>query len=264
MAMDKKVILVTGSSRGIGRGIAIKLAEKGFDVAVNYAGNKEAAEETLKQCREAALESGHSSRFEAFKGDISDTESRKNLLDAVVLHFGDLHGLVNNAGVAPRERRDILDMTEESFDRLIGTNLKGSFYLSQAVSNYWLSLPSEKRGFRSLIFITSVSAEMVSVNRGEYCMAKAGLSMACKLFARRLADENIGVYEIRPGIILTDMTGAVKGKYDSLIADGLVPQKRWGYPEDIGKAAASLVGGDFSFSTGSVIHVDGALHISAL
>ncbi|QEN08749.1 3-ketoacyl-ACP reductase [Oceanispirochaeta crateris] len=264
MAHKQKVILVTGSSRGIGRGIAQKLAEKGFSVAVNYAGNREAAEETLSLCREAAEKSGHTGKFEAFQGDISDSASRQTLLDSVIRHFGDIHGLVNNAGVAPKERKDILEMTEDSFDRLMGTNLKGSFYMSQLVSKYWMTLPSEERGFRSLIFITSVSAEMVSINRGEYCMAKAGLSMATKLFARRLAEENIGVYELRPGIILTDMTGAVKEKYDSLIAEGLVPQKRWGYPEDIGKAIASLAAEDFPFSTGSVIHVDGGLHISSL
>jgi len=259
-----KVVLVTGSSRGIGRGIAVELAKRGYDVAVNYAGNKAAGEETVRLCAQAAGENGHSSRFEAFSGDISAAESRKNLLDSVLNHFGDLHGLVNNAGIAPAERRDILEMTEDSFDRLINTNLKGSFYMSQLVSAYWLSRPLETRGFRGLIFITSVSSEMVSVNRGEYCMAKAGLSMAASLFARRLADENIGVYELRPGIIQTDMTGPVKEKYDSLIAGGLVPQKRWGLPEDLGRAAASLMGGDFLFSTGSVIHVDGGLHIPAL
>ncbi|MBF9017705.1 MULTISPECIES: 3-ketoacyl-ACP reductase [unclassified Oceanispirochaeta] len=264
MASQAKTILVTGSSRGIGRGIALKLAEKGFDVAVNYAGNSEAAQESLELCRKASSSAGYAGRFEAFQGDISNAKSREKLLSEVLSHFGDLHGLVNNAGVAPKERRDILDMTEESFDRLIATNLKGSFHLSQAVSKYWLSLPLSERGFRSLIFITSVSSEMVSINRAEYCIAKAGLSMASQLFARRLADENIGVYELRPGIILTDMTGAVKDKYDALIAEGLVPQKRWGTPEDLGKAAASLITGDFPYSTGSVIHVDGALHIPAL
>ncbi|MDC7232190.1 MAG: 3-ketoacyl-ACP reductase [Spirochaetales bacterium] len=264
MASETKTILVSGSSRGIGRGIALTLAGRGYNVAVNYAGNRDAAEETLELCRSASAAAGHKGRFEAFQGDISSTESRQQLLSNVLKTFGDIHGLINNAGVAPRERRDILEMTEDSFDRLIGTNLKGSFYLSQEVSKYWLSLPSSTRGFRSLVFITSVSSEMVSVNRGEYCMAKAGLSMASQLFARRLADENIGVYEIRPGIILTDMTGAVKDKYDALIADGFVPQKRWGVPEDLGRAAAALVSGDFTYSTGSVIHVDGALHIPAL
>ena len=264
MALQAKTILVTGSSRGIGRGIALKLAGKGYNVAVNYAGNREAAIETLELCRQASSTAGYSGRFEAFQGDISINQSRKKLLEDVLSCYGDIHGLVNNAGIAPKERKDILEMTEASFDRLIGTNLKGSFYLSQAVSKYWLSLPRSDRGFRSLLFITSVSSEMVSINRGEYCMAKAGLSMAAQLFARRLADEDIGVYELRPGIIMTDMTGAVKEKYDALIAEGFVPQKRWGNPDDIGKAAASLVSGDFSYSTGSVIHVDGALHIPAL
>lgn len=264
MASKVKTILVTGSSRGIGRGIALKLAEKGFNVAINYTQNSKAASETLDLCQKASNSAGYSGRFESFQGDISNAESRTKLLKDVLSYFGDLHGLVNNAGVAPKERRDILDMTEESFDRLIGTNLKGSFYLSQAVSKYWLSLPRAERDFCSLIFISSVSAEMVSMNRGEYCMAKAGLSMASKLFARRLADENIAVYELRPGIIQTDMTGAVKEKYDALIAEGFVPQKRWGTAEDLGKAAGSLLSGDFPYSTGSVIHLDGGLHISSL
>lgn len=260
--MKSRTILVTGSSRGIGRGIAVTLAARGFDVAVNYAGNREAAEETLRLCREAS--GPGRGRFAAFRGDISSRGDRERLLKEVVNEFGDLHGLVNNAGVAPARRRDILEMEEDSFDRLIDTNLKGSFFLSQAAARHWLSLPPGERGFRSLIFITSVSSEMVSLNRGEYCMAKAGLSMAVSLFASRLAADGIGVYEIRPGIIQTDMTSAVTERYDALISDGLVPQKRWGYPEDIGRAAAALISGEMPYSTGSVIHVDGALHIPSL
>ena len=231
-------------------------------MAVNFAGNAAAADETLRLCREAAVNPDQ--EFAAFQGDISNSNDRKALIKNVRTRFGDFHGLINNAGVAPKERLDLLDMKEESFDRLIETNLKGSFFLSQEAVRYWMTLPAGDRGFRSLIFISSVSAEMVSLNRGEYCIAKSGLSMTAQLYARRLASENIAVYELRPGIILTDMTGAVKEKYDKQIAEGLVPQKRWGQPEDLGKAASSLVKGDFAYSTGSVIHVDGGLHIPEL
>ena len=257
----QKTILVTGSSRGIGRGIALELASQGYNVAVNYAGNAAAADESLRLCREAAASPDQD--FAAFQGDISNAAHRKALIKDIISHFGDFHGLINNAGVAPKERLDLLEMKEESFDRLINTNLKGSLFLSQEAVKHWMGLPKD-RGFRSLIFITSVSSEMVSLNRGEYCIAKSGLSMTAQLFARRLAPENIGVYELRPGIIQTDMTGTVKEKYDKLIAEGLVPQKRWGQAEDLGKAAASLVKGDFAYSPGSVIHVDGGLHIPEL
>ncbi len=259
---DRKTVLVTGSSRGIGRGIAIEMAGRGFNVAVNYSGNRDAASETLELCLEKALDSDQV--FKAFQADISIKEDRSRLLEEVIDAFGDFHSLVNNAGVAPKERLDLLEMSEESFDRLMTINLKGAFFLSQEVSRYWLSKESFRSDFRSLIFVTSVSSEMVSINRGEYCIAKTGLSMSAKLFARRLAAENIGVYEIRPGIIKTDMTGGVKEKYDKLISGGLVPQKRWGFPSDIGSAAASLVQGDFAYSSGSVINVDGGLHIPEL
>ncbi len=261
-SLEKKVVLVTGSSRGIGRGIALEMAASGFSVAINYSGNREAADETLKLCREQAVSDSQS--FAVFQADISREEDRTRLLKEVIEEFGDIHSLVNNAGVAPKERLDLLEMSEGSFDRLMTINLKGAFFLSQAVSRYWLSKPELRSEFRSLIFVTSVSSEMVSINRGEYCIAKTGLSMSAKLFARRLAADNVGVYEIRPGIIQTDMTGTVKDKYDQLIADGLVPQKRWGFPKDIGSAAASLSRGDFSYSSGTVIHVDGGLHIPEL
>lgn len=260
--IKNKTIIVTGSSRGIGRGIALELASSGWNIAVNYAGNKEAADETLHLCRNTAI--GPEQKFAAFQGDISKAEDRKSLISRVISTFGDFSGLVNNAGVGPKKRVDIMETSEESYDRLMNTNLKGAFFLSQEAAAYWLSIPKNERGFRSLIFITSVSSEMVSLSRSEYCIAKSGLSMTNKLFARRLAPEGVGVYELRPGIIQTDMTGGVKEKYDKLIEDGLVPQKRWGFPSDIGKAVNSLVSENFSFSTGSVIHVDGGLHIPSL
>lgn len=261
MEIDEKVILVTGSSRGLGRGIAIQLAKKGYSVAINYVSNIDAAKETRRLCLKASIEMGFKCRFKIFQGDITFEDSTKKLISEVIDSFGDFHGLVNNAGVSPNQRKDLLDMSTESFDKVINTNLKGTFFISQIVSKYWLTLPIDTRGFRSLIFITSVSSEMVSINRGEYCIAKSGLSMTSKLYAVRLADENIGVYELRPGIMQTDMTDSVKDKYDKLIQEGLVPQKRWGQPDDVGKIVSSIVNGDYSFSTGSVIHVDGGLHI---
>lgn len=260
--MTTQTILVTGSGRGIGRGIALTLAERGFSVAVHYAGNRRSAEETLALCRRAA--EGGPGRFALFQGDISLREDRRRLLDEVREEMGEIHGLVNNAGIAPKERRDILDMEEDSFDRLMETNLKGTFFLSRELAKEWLARPAEERGPRSLLFITSVSSEMTSLNRGEYCIAKAGLSMAAGLFSARLAGEGVRVYEIRPGIIRTDMTAGVTEKYDELIRGGLVPQKRWGLPEDIGKTAAALLAGDLPYSTGSVIHVDGGLHMPRL
>ena len=262
MERKEKIILVTGSSRGIGRGIALSLAAEGFSVAVNYAGNREAAEETVSLCREASV--GTKQHFAAFQGDIGKNSDRAALIDAVYGHFGDCHGLVNNAGVAPLERRDLLQMSEESFDRMVSVNLKGSFFLSQEIAKRWVDLSVEKREGRILVFITSVSAEIPSLNRGEYCIAKAGLSMGVKLFARRLAADGIGVFEVRPGIILTDMTGPVTEKYNKFIEEGLVPQKRWGYPDDIGRTVAVMVNGGLGFSTGSVVNVDGGMHIPLL
>ena len=262
MEQCEKVILVTGSSRGIGRGIALCLAAEGYSVAVNYAGNRKAAEETVSLCRE--IEAGPGQRFAAFQADIGNRGDRIALVESVFDHFGDCHGLVNNAGVAPLERKDLLEMSEESFDRLVSVNMKGSFFLSQEIVRRWLGMRSEKRQGRTLVFITSVSAEIPSLNRGEYCMAKAGLSMGARLFAHRLAAEGIGVFEVRPGIISTDMTGPVVEKYNKLIQEGLVPQKRWGLPEDIGRTVAVMVKGDLGFSTGAVINVDGGMHIPLL
>ncbi|MDA3809833.1 MAG: 3-ketoacyl-ACP reductase [Spirochaetaceae bacterium] len=262
MKTHKKVILVTGSSRGIGRGIALQLAARGYSVAINYVGNKQAAEETQKLCESVSIDKLQ--KFGIFQSDISLDTSRRSLIENVLQYFGDFHGLINNAGVAPMERKDVLDMSEDSFDHLMDTNLKGTFFLSQLASQYWLKIPAAEREIRSLIFITSVSSEVVSLNRGEYCIAKAGLSMVVKLFAHRLAAEQIGVFEVRPGIIQTDMTEKVKGKYDALISGGLVPQKRWGTPDDLGRIVTSLLSGDFGFSTGSIIHADGGLHIPTL
>jgi len=257
------VALVTGASRGLGRGIALELARGGYSVAINYAGNRQAAEEAVALCREVAQHEEQS--FVALQGDISCSDSRKNLLKGVLDNFGRLDFLVNNAGIAPKVRADITEASEESFESLMKTNLMGPYFLTQLVSNYWLSkkIKPMKDGFR-VIFVTSISSHTASISRGDYCISKAGLSMAVQLWAQRLAGDNIQVYELRPGIMKTDMTSAVTSKYDALIADGLVPQKRWGTPEDLGKAALSLLDGDFPFSTGAVIDIDGGFQIRHL
>jgi len=259
------IALITGASRGIGRGIAIALARAGFSVAINFASNREAAVECQNLCQ-AAAPKGSGAWFDIFPADISDAQARRALLKAVVDRFGWIDLLVNNAGIAPAERRDVLEATEESFDRLIRTNLRGPFFLTQAVANLWLA-GLAKPGARSrpkIITISSISAYTASVNRGDYCISKAGLSMMTQLFATRLAEKGIGVYEIRPGIIATDMTAPVKEKYDRLIAEGLTPIARWGTPDDIGRAVVAVALDQFPFSTGEVFNVDGGFHIHRL
>ncbi len=264
------IALVTGSSRGLGRGIALELAAAGFSVAVHYAGNEEAARETLRLCADAAErfrpDRAPEPRFEAFRADLSDPAARAALARDVFSAFGTLDALVNNAGMAPRIRADILDASEESFDELIATNVRGPYFLTRDVARLWLAGPRDTPlpGGRKVVFVTSISAVTASVNRGDYCMSKAALSMAAKLWAARLAPEGIPVYEVRPGIMLTDMTSGVKEKYDALLARGLVPQGRWGTPEDTGKAVRALLEGAFPFSAGGIFDVDGGFHVSRL
>jgi 3-oxoacyl-[acyl-carrier protein] reductase len=256
-----KNILVTGASRGLGRGIAISLAKAGYHVAINYAGNEEAAKETVKLCQEVAA---HKSQvFKIFQADISNEAQRNAMLENIEKNFGALNGLVNNAGIAPKVRADILEAGEESFLDLIKTNLMGPFFLTQKVSQQWLKNKELSKG-NKVIFVTSISAHTASVNRGDYCISKAGLGMAVQLWATRLAEFDIPVYEIRPGIMKTDMTSAVTAKYDKLIEEGLVPQKRWGTPEDLGLAVTSILDNHFPFSTGAVIDVDGGFHLRRL
>lgn len=258
------VALVTGSSRGLGRGAALELAKGGFSVAVHYSGNEAAACETAALCREAALSPRQ--RFEIFRCDIADARQRARLVEEVFGAFGELDALVNNAGIGPRVRADILDASEQSFEEVLRTNLQGPYFLTQAVAGRWLSGACEPllpQGF-TVIFVTSISAAAASTARGEYCVSKAGLSMAAQLWAARLAEAGIQVYELRPGIMETDMTKGVKDKYDALIGQGVVPQKRWGYPQDVGRAVRSLLEGDFAFSTGTVFNLDGGFHISRL
>ncbi len=279
---DAPVVLVTGASRGLGRGIALRLAGEGYSVAVNYARNRDAAEETVKRCRsscptqgaykvqgaqEAGGEPGAANQsFAAIQGDIGDGEQREALVAATLRQFGRIDALVNNAGIAPKIRADITEASEQSFDELVRTNLKGPYFLTQRVVRYWLQEKPESLlpgGFK-IVFVTSISANTASISRGDYCISKAGLSMAARLWSVRLAAEGIQVVELRPGIMATDMTSAVKDKYDRLIAEGLVPEGRWGLPEDVGCAAAAVIRGDLPFTTGSVLDLDGGFHLRRL
>lgn len=255
----KKTALVTGGSRGIGLGIAEQLVQRGFQLAINGVREESAVQDVLSKLR------AYGQDVIYCRADVSDAAQRARMLQQVETHFGALHVLVNNAGVAPKERKDLLETTEESYDRLMGMNLKGAFFLTQAVANYMLHQQEKSKDFSGCIInISSMSATVASVNRGEYCVSKAGLSMVTQLFAVRLGAHNIPVYEVRPGIIATDMTAAVKEKYDRLIAEGLLVQSRWGQPEDVGKAVAMLAAGELPYSTGQVIMIDGGLTIPRL
>lgn len=266
MTCESHVALVTGASRGIGRGIALELARHGYSVAINYVARRESAEECAELCREAAP-ANSPARFEPVQADISVAADRARLLEAVAQRFGWIDLLVNNAGVAPSVRADILEAGEESFDRVLTTDLKGPYFLTQAVAKYWVEkLPqlAAEHPRPKIVTISSVSAYAASINRGDYCLAKAGLGMMTKLFALRLAEFGIQVFEIRPGVISTDMTAAVKEQYDRRISAGLSPIRRWGRPEDIARVVAALAEGSFPFSTGEVINVDGGFHLDSL
>lgn len=255
----KKVALITGGSRGIGLGIAMYLAKDGFDIAINGVREQSFIEDAIDQIRSAGAEVIYC------RGNISSREDRSRIMEQVRSHFGRLHVLVNNAGMAPRERRDILEATEESFDEVISTNLKGPYFLTQLIAKWMIEQQNNDAGFAGCIInVSSISAAVASVNRGEYCISKAGVSMATQLFAARLGQYNIPVFEVRPGVIYTDMTAGVKEKYDQLIANGLCVTSRWGQSEDVGKVVAALAGGGFMYSTGQVIMVDGGLTIPRL
>lgn len=257
--MKSKVALVTGGSRGIGLGIAQKLAAEGWNLAINGMRPESSVESVLEELR------SYGGQVIYCQGNVGSLEDHQRILAEVKDAFGGLNALINNAGVAPKVRLDVLETTEESFDRVLDINLKGTFFLSQAVANWLVEQKKADPGFwGTIINISSISATVASVSRGEYCISKAGMSMVTQLFATRLGEYDLPVYEVRPGVILTDMTGGVKEKYDKLIAEGLAVQKRWGYPEDIGKSVAMLVRQDMPFSTGQVLMVDGGLTISRL
>ncbi len=259
MNADKKIALITGGSRGIGLGIAKSLAQTGFDLAINGVRDEEDVADPLEELRQLG------SKVIYCQGDVGDATARDQIMDKIKGHFGRLNVLVNNAGVAPKERKDILETTAESFDFVLRTNLTSSFFLSQSAANWMIAQHASDSGFEAAIInISSISATVVSTNRGEYCIAKAGMSMVTQLFAARLGEYNIPVYEVRPGVVATDMTAKVTEKYDRLIADGLCVLPRWGTPEDVGKAVAVLTTGSFPYTTGQVIMVDGGMNIARL
>lgn len=255
----KKVALVTGGSRGIGLGIAQELAKLGFDLAINGVRPETALAGVLKNLRSSGAEVIYC------QGDLASSDDRKKIIQQVKDHFGRLNVLVNNAGIAPKERRDILEATEESFDHVLSTNLKGNYFLTQQAANWMIALKKEDPLFEACIInVSSISATVASIHRGEYCISKAGISMATQLFALRLGEFNIPVFEVRPGVISTDMTSGVKEKYDKMISEGLCVTPRWGYPEDVGKVVGALASGAFVYSTGQVIMVDGGLTLPRL
>ena len=261
---SRPVAFITGGSRGIGRGVAIELARKGYDIAGNSRvldpGNIEGG---IFEVKIRIEELG--AAFLPVQGDVSRLDDHERMLDAVLEKFGRVDLLVNNAGVAPEKRLDLLDATSESFDRVMSINLRGPFFLTQRIAQQMISQTRDNPTPKpKIVFITSVSAYMSSPSRAEYCVSKSALSMAAAIFAARLSEYGINVYEVRPGIIKTDMTAPVQAMYDDLIDSNLVPQKRWGLPEDVGRAVSALVDGSFEYSTGLVVEVSGGMSIREL
>lgn len=256
---EQRVALVTGAARGIGNAVAERLASEGCAVAAVSRSREEAAAGNLEKIRR------HNMPFAYFQGDISRAEDRERVVEGVISRFGRIDILVNNAGVAPKLRADLLEMTERSMDDVLGVNLKGTFFLTQRVAREMIAqVGRNERYSPRIVNISSLSAYASSTNRGEYCISKAGVSMVTTLFADRLAEYGILVNEIRPGIIMTDMTAPAREKYDRLIAEGLTPIRRWGTPEDIAAAVSLLVSEKLTFSTGEAINVDGGFHIRRL
>jgi 3-oxoacyl-[acyl-carrier protein] reductase len=255
----RKVALITGGGRGIGLGIARCLASESCDVAVCGIRDEASIQGTLDELRASGA------RVLYCQADVADRGARRRMLVEIRQHFGRLNVLVNNAGVAPKARADILEATEESFERVMKINLQGPYFLTQAVANWMIEQQREDEEFEGCIInISSISAIVASPSRGEYCISKAGVSMATRLWAARLGEYDIPVYEIRPGVIQTDMTKPVQAKYDRLIREGLTLQARWGLPEDVGRVVRMMVRGDIAYSTGQVITVDGGMTVQTL
>mgnify|MGYP001218949020 CR=1 FL=1 len=255
----KKIAIITGAARGIGNGIAYQLATEEYDIAILDVFAQEDVNENIDRVKKAGAEVLY------FKGDLSKSDDRIEFVKTVMEQYGRIDVLVNNAGVGPKVRMDILDTTEESFDFVMNINVRGTYFLTQAVANEMIKCKETLKDCNpKIVNISSMSVYTSSTSRGEYCISKAGVSMITKLFADRLAEYEINVYEIRPGIIYTPMTEVVRAKYDKLIAEGISPIKRWGYPEDIASVVSAFVSGKFPFSTGDVINVDGGLHIQRL
>lgn len=257
--ISNRVAIVTGASRGIGNAIATRLSGEGYAIVAVGTSELDAVTANFEAIRQTGAP------WTYVQADVSSAEGRNRIVQTALGQFERIDVLVNNAGVAPKTRMDILDTTEESFDRVLGINLKSTFFLSQAVANIMRRQVAEMPGFSpKIVNISSISAYTSSTQRAEYCISKAAISMVTLLFADRLAADGINVYEVRPGVINTDMTSVVKGKYDALIEDGLTPIKRWGQPDDVAKAVSVLCSGLLDFSTGEVINVDGGFHIRRL
>jgi 3-oxoacyl-[acyl-carrier protein] reductase len=257
---SKPVAVVTGASRGIGRAVTLSLAKEGFDIAAIARSLDSEGMETLGPEVEACGAS-----FFPIGLDISCTVCHKEVVSNILERYGRIDFLVNNAGVAPLHRNDVIELTEESYDRVMNINLKGPVFFAQKIAREMIWLKQMIQDYKpKIVFISSISAVMSSTNRAEYCISKAGISMAASIFADRLSEDCIMVFDVRPGLIQTDMTARVKDKYDKMIAEGVIPQKRWGMPEDIGKSVASLARGDWDFSTGSVFDISGGLNIRSL
>lgn len=258
---EKPVAVVTGASRGIGRAIALELARLGYDLLINHFDSRDGKPDDSAALRAQEDMPGS----QALRGDISRGEDREALLEFARRGFGRCDMLVNNAGVAPARRADILEATEESFDRVMNINLKGPYFLTRLFANWMIEQrKADPRRNCRIVNIASISSYTSSPARGEYCISKAGVSMMTMLYADRLAEHGIGVFEVRPGIVMTDMTGAVRDKYDKLIAEGVTPIRRWGMPEDVARAVGAIAEGKFDFSTGQVINVDGGFHLRRL
>ncbi len=257
--MTNKAALVTGGSRGIGLGIVERLIADGYRVAINGVRDESAVADTLARLRDGGADVVY------LQGNVGDTQQRDRLVPGTVETFGRIDALVNNAGITSPGRKDVLVATEDAFDQVIGVNLKGPYFLTQAAANQMVAQKEQEPDFRgTIVNVTSINAVVATTNRGDYCLSKAGLSMATKVWAARLAEFDIDVFEIRPGIIATDMTSPVTEKYDKLIAGGLTLQKRWGQPADIGSAVAALVRGDIPYATGQTLNIDGGLTIITL
>jgi NAD(P)-dependent dehydrogenase (short-subunit alcohol dehydrogenase family) len=254
-----KIAFITGGTRGIGFGIAVALGKAGFDLALNGMRNEGEVADALEEVRKLGVNVAY------FQGNVADKEDRQAMFDKILSHFGAVNVLVNNAGIAPRERADILYAKEEIWDEVMEINLKGPYFLTQLFASYFVEMKVKNPLFdATIINVSSISAFVASVNRGEYCISKAGIAMATKLWATRLGEYDIPVYEIQPGIIKTDMTAGVVEKYDKLFQEGISLQRRWGLPDDVGKVAAMLAQGNLPYATGQVIKVDGGLNIQRL
>ncbi len=254
----KQTAIVTGGSRGIGFAIAKQLGQDGFNIVIMDMNDQSAYQDNLDQLTAQGTE------YLYLKGNICDASDRQRLIDETVAKFGGIHVLVNNAGVSPKVRADLLEMSEESFDRVVGINTKGNMFMTQAVAKQMLKQDYIGRKRGTIVNISSCSAVVSSISRGEYCVSKAGVSMLTTLYADRLAPEGILVHEVRPGVIATDMTATVKEKYDKMFADGLFPIARWGTPEDIAGVVSAFCSDKFTYTTGNYVDVDGGFHIQRL